>query len=362
MSVGHSSVWAGFYEEPLRLSSGQTFGPITIRYTTYGHLDADKSNAILVCHALSGDADAGVWWETQVGSGKAIDTDRYFVICTNTIGSCYGSTGPASLDSKTGKPYGLSFPVITISDMVRAQKGLIDSLELPYLCGVVGGSMGGMQALEWSILYPDFVKRCVAIATSAELTPQALAFNAVGREAIISDPNFQDGNYSEECSPVHGLSIARMIGHITYRSEISMMEKFGRRLSTKGDYGYDFSTEFELESYLKYQGDKFVNRFDANCYLYLAKAMSYFDLAREYGSLDDAFLGVSANYLILSISTDWLYPSRESKRIVKSLMKQNKQVTYAEIQATHGHDSFLMENEQLSHLLGSFLENESHGR
>ncbi len=346
-----------FKGQNLELSSGQELGAFEIVYTTYGTLNQNKSNALLICHALSGDADAVIWWETQVGPGKAIDTNQYFVICSNTIGSCYGSTGPASINPKTDTPYNLSFPVITITDMVNAQKKLIDSLDISSLASVIGGSMGGMQALEWAVLYPENIRTCVAIATSAELAPQALAFNAVGREAIISDPNFQQGNYAEETVPKHGLSIARMIGHITYRSDESMSEKFGRRLLKKEDYGYDFSTDFEIESYLKYQGDKFVNRFDANSYLYLAKAMSYFDLSKKYGSLEEAFKNTQANFLILSISSDWLYPARESKRIVKALMKQNKPVTYCEIEASHGHDSFLMENDQLSKLIQSFLEN-----
>ncbi len=334
------------FEPPyeLDLESGQRLGPINLAYETYGKLDHSKSNAILVCHALSGDAKVTDWWGAYVGPNKAIDTNRYFVICINTIGSCYGSTGPTSVDPKTGKPYGTTFPVITVTDMVRSQKALIDHLGISRLKAVIGASMGGMQALEWAIHYPDQVAACVPIATSAYLAPQALAFNAVGRFAITSDRNI-------------GLSIARMIGHITYLSNESIALKFGRRLQKKEHYSYDFSEEFEIESYLKYQGDKFVNRFDPDTYLYLSKAMSYFDLVKEYGSLKKAFGKVQAKFLVMSISSDWIYPSKQSKEIVKTLMNLNKEVTYCELDSPYGHDAFLLENDQLSGVIANFLEN-----
>lgn len=352
--------------DDLPLESGRRLGPITLSYETYGELNKDKSNAVLICHALSGDAHAAFgkkdkpehlgWWDSLIGPGKAIDTDRYFVICSNTIGSCYGSTGPASLNPATGKPYGLTFPVITIGDMVNAQKGLIDFLGIDRLLAVVGGSMGGMQALEWAISYPARVKSCITVATAPYLSGQALAFNAVGREALMADANWQEGHYDKGHLPHKGLAIARMIGHITYRSDQSMAGRFGRKLQQKQDYEYDFKTDFQIESYLKYQGDKFVNRFDPNSYLYLAKAMSYFDLEKKYGSLEKAFGRTEARFLILSLTSDWLYPAEMSKQMVKVLMKLNKPVTYGEIDSPHGHDGFLIDNPQMNDIIRFFTE------
>lgn len=346
-----------FTKEKLTLSSGATLGPIDIAYESYGTLNKKKDNAILICHALSGDAMANVWWEFLIGPGKAIDTERYFVICSNVLGSCYGSTGPASINPETGTPYGLSFPIITIEDMVNAQRALIEALEIKQLKFVLGGSMGGMQAMQWAISHSDIVQAVGILAAATQLTPQGLAFNTVGREAILSDPNWNNGKYTAEKLPSHGLSVARMIGHITYRSNQSMGIKFGRKLQLKEDYGYDLSTDFAIESYLKYQGDKFVSRFDANSYIYLSKAMSYFDLSKTYGSVETAFKNADCRFLVSAISSDWLYPAEESKSLVRALMKLNKEVTYAEIQAEHGHDSFLIENPQIIDLIGNFIEN-----
>lgn len=352
---------------PLTLDSGEQLDTFTIAYETYGTLNEDKSNVIIICHALSGDAHAAFgrkddpkkvgWWDGLIGPDKAIDTNTYFVIATNTIGSCLGSSGPTSINPKTQKPYALSFPVITIKDMVRAQHALITHLNIDRIKHVIGGSMGGMQAIEWAISYPKMVFSCVAIATTSKLSPQALAFGAVGRNAIISDPSWHKGNYSDhDTRPEKGLSIARMIGHITYLSEESMSQKFGRRLQKKDDYNYNFNAEFQVESYLQHQGDKFVNRFDANSYLYLSKAMSYFDLEKDYGSLENAFKVTLSKFLILSISSDWIYPASQSKEIAKTLMKFNRDVTYCEIDSPYGHDAFLIEIEKFSQVIKPYLE------
>ncbi|MGE4170097.1 MAG: homoserine O-acetyltransferase [Candidatus Margulisiibacteriota bacterium] len=343
---------------PLILESGQTLSPVTIAYETYGELNADKTNAILICHAFSGDAHVseGGWWDAMVGPGKPLDTDRYFVVCSNVLGGCKGTTGPASVNPETGQPYALSFPVVTIGDMVTVQKALIDHLGITRLKLVIGGSMGGMQALEWAIKYPNSVAACVPIASTPRLSPQALAFDAVGRSAITADPKWDNGTYYGQSSPVHGLAIARMIGHITYLSDESMSLKFGRKLQQKNDYGYDMTTDFEVESYLKYQGDKFVGKFDPNSYLYLTKAISYFDLEKKYGSLEAAFSRCLAKFLVVSISSDWLYTPKQSKDVVKVLMKLGKAVTYADVQSPFGHDAFLIDNPQLFELVRSYLE------
>ena len=350
------------YSDSLDLEGGQTLGPLEIAYESWGTLNADKSNAILVCHALTGDAHAGDnddkpgWWGNFIGPNKPLDTNKYYVLCSNVLGGCKGSTGPASINPETGVAYGLSFPVVTIPDMVKAQKKWIESLGITRLQMVIGGSMGGMQALEWAIQYPEAIKSCVPIASTSYLSPQALAFDAVGRHAIVKDPNWSQGAYYTHASPESGLSIARMIGHITYLSEESMTLKFGRKLQKKQEYGYDFSTDFEVESYLKYQGDKFVTRFDANSYLYLTKAISYFDLEKKYGSLEAAFKRVTASFLVVSISSDWLYLPKQSKEIVKTLMKLNKEVTYCNLNSAFGHDAFLIDNPELSELVKRFLE------
>ena len=355
-----------FEDSPLKLDSGKTLGPVQLAYETYGQLAPDKSNAILVCHALSGDAHAAYqhdddpdylgWWDTFIGPGKALDTDKYFMICTNVIGGCKGSTGPNSINPLTDEPFGLSFPVITIGDMVNAQKKLIDHFGISRLKMVIGGSMGGMHALEWAVLYPDMVAACVPIASTGSLSPQSLAFDAVGRHAILSDPKWNEGNYTKDASPEKGLAIARMIGHITYLSDESMKLKFGRRLQEQADYGYTFKNDFQVESYLQYQGNKFVSRFDANSYLYLTKAISYFDLAKKYGSMEGAFALSTAKFLVVSISSDWLYPPQQSKEVVKALMKLGKSVTYCELESDFGHDAFLIDNNNLSLIVSHFLE------
>jgi homoserine O-acetyltransferase/O-succinyltransferase len=342
----------------MKLQSGQELGPITIAYETFGKLNDSKDNAVLVCHALTGDAHVSGengWWDFLIGPNKAIDTNKNFVICSNAIGGCKGSTGPSSKDPKTGKPYGLNFPVITIGDMVQAQKALIDELGIAQLKMVLGGSMGGMQAMEWSIMYPKRVKACTVVASASKLSPQALAFDAVSRNAITSDEKWAAGNYAHDEPPEKGLAIARMIGHITYLSNESMNKKFGRKLQKKEDYSYDFSTDFQIESYLKYQGDKFVNRFDANSYLYISKAVDYFDLTKKYGSVEKAFKNTNCKFLVIAISTDWLFSPKQSKDIVKALLKQSKEVTYAQIDSPFGHDAFLIESTQMTSLVQNFL-------
>lgn len=360
-----------FAEPPheMELESGRKLGPITLAYETYGELSPTKDNAILIAHALSGDAHvAGYhspddekpgWWDIMVGPGKAFDTEKYFVICSNVIGGCKGSTGPSSINPNTGRPYGLQFPVVTIKDMVNAQKALIDHLGIERLLCVAGGSMGGMQVLQWTVSYPHAVRLAIPIATTARLSAQAIAFDEVGRQAIMSDPDWMGGDYYGKTIPHRGLAIARMIGHITYLSDKSMHQKFARRLQEKEEYGYDFVTDFQVESYLRYKGDSFVKRFDANSYLYITKAMDYFDLAQGYGSLKQAFAGVKAKFLVISFSSDWLFPSYQSKEIVTALRQNDIDAIYTEIQTDYGHDAFLLESEQLSNLISNFLV---HGR
>lgn len=348
----------------LILDSGQSLPTIDIAYETCGELSKTKDNVILICHALSGDANVVEsiqngepipgWWDGFVGPQCPIDTNRYFVICTNVLGGCKGSTGPGSICPSTGKPYGLDFPVITIRDMVRVQAQLIRHLGISEIQLVIGGSMGGMQALEWAITFPDMVKACVSIAAAGRLSPQALAFDAVGRYAITSDPAWHGGNYGAD-GPESGLAVARMIGHITYLSDESMNSKFGRRLQVIDDYGYAFNSEFQVESYLEHQGNKFVERFDANSYLYLTKAISYFDLDKTYGSLSQAFATTHAQFLIVSIESDWLYPPKQSQAIANTLMRLNKPVTYCEIDSDCGHDAFLVDFDKLGNIVQSFL-------
>lgn len=351
----------------IELDSGESFGPITVGYECYGNLDSMKSNAILIVHALSGNAHvAGYhtphdrrpgWWDMMVGPGKAFDTNKYFIICSNVLGGCSETTGPSSINPKTEKPYGMTFPVISIRDMVKVQKMLIDELGIPELLAVAGGSMGGMQVLEWVVSYPDFVKGAIPIASTARLSPQSIAFNEVGRQAIMADPKWNKGNYDVKDPPVKGLEIARMVGHITYLSEESMQIKFGRRLRGADNYAYDFSPEFEVESYLKHQGESFSKRFDANSYLYITKAMDYFDIAsRAGGSLEKLFQNVLAKFLIITFSSDWLFPSTQSKEIAKALRAADKEVTYVDIESHAGHDAFLLEKDQISPLISYFLK------
>ncbi len=361
-----------FAEPPneMVLDCGRKLGPITLSYETYGRLNADRSNAILIVHALSGDAHvAGYhtpqdrkpgWWDMMVGPGKGFDTDKYFVICSNVLGGCSGSTGPASVNPETGRPYGLTFPIITIGDMVRAQRQLIDHLGIGQLLCVAGGSMGGMQTLEWAIRYPEMVRSAIVIASTPRLTAQAIAFDAVGRHAIQADNAFQGGNYYGNGVPAQGLSIARMLGHITYLSDESMRIKFGRTLRSATEYSYDFNSEFSVETYLDYQGEQFVNRFDANSYLYLTKAINYFDVSAAYGSLDNAMGRVQGKMLVISYTSDWLYPPYQSEEMVYSLTRQKKDVTYCNIRSDYGHDAFLLEDTIMTKMISGYIEHVYH--
>jgi homoserine O-acetyltransferase/O-succinyltransferase len=352
-------------DEPMPLDSGETLGPITLAYETYGQFNAERGNAILILHALSGDAHAaGInaegrlgWWDDCIGPGKAFDTNKYFVICSNIIGGCQGSTGPSSINPQTGKPYGLQFPVITIGDMVRAQHHLIDHLGIEKLLAVVGGSMGGMQVLQWTSSYPDRVRAALPLATTARHSPMLIALDEVGRQAIYADPNWNRGDYYDGLRPNTGLALARMIGHITYLSEESMHQKFGRRLEGRERYGYDFDTEFAIEGYLHYKGSRFTERFDANSYLYVTKAMDYFDLTNGHDNLADAFAN-SAHimYLVVSFTSDWLYPTYHSKETVSALTAAGADVTYCNLQSTWGHDAFLLEVETMTRLISDFLD------
>ncbi len=352
-------------DDALPLDCGKKLQPVTIEYETYGKLNEEKNNAILIIHALTGNAHiAGYhseedkkpgWWNDMVGPGKGFDTNKYFIVCSNTIGGCSGSTGPRSINPETKKKYNLSFPVITIADMVRAQHRLMLHLNINKWLAIAGGSMGGMQTLQWAIDYPDCADNIIAIATTNSLSPQAIAFDWVGREAIMSDPNWDKGNY-EDNIPEKGLATARMLAHITYLSDKSMDLKFGRRLGQLDDYNYDFSKNFQVESYLEYQGIRFVERFDANCYLYITRAMDYFDLAaKDNGSLEITLSKVKANFLVISFSSDWLFPPNESKRIVNALRHNNIDVTYCNINSNYGHDAFLLETETLTSLISDFL-------
>lgn len=351
--------------DSLPLESGEILSPVTIAYETYGILNQNKDNAILICHALTGDAHAaGIsketgklgWWEIMIGPGKPFDTNKYFVICSNVIGGCKGSTGPSSINPKTGKPYGMSFPVVTIKDMVNAQAKLIDYLGIDKLFCVAGGSMGGMQVLQWVYSYPERVKTAIPIATTLRHTAQQIAFNEVGRRAIMNDPEWMGGDYYGQTFPANGLAVARMIGHITYMSDLSMKEKFGRKLRNKEKFGYDFEAEFEVEQYLRYRGETFVHRFDANSYLYITKAIDYFDLG-DNKDLIKKFYNLKTKFLVISYSHDWLYPPYQSREIVKVLKYAWVDVTYCEISSTYGHDAFLIKNQEQEHLVTHFLNN-----
>ena len=348
------------------LDSGLTLGPITLAYETYGRLAPDKANAILICHALSGDAHAAGyhsaqdpkpgWWDFMIGPGRPLDTNKYFVICSNIIGGCQGSTGPASTDPGTGAPYALHFPIITIGDMVRAQRELIQHLGVPRLLNVVGGSMGGMQALQWAVAYPELCASATLVATCAKLSAQGIAFDAVGRRAIMDDPAWRQGRFYGGPGPNSGLALARMVAHITYLSDESLHQKFGRRLKNGERFGYSFTDEFQVESYLDHQGEAFIKRFDANSYLYITKAMDYFDLTQGgTRSLAQALAGAKARFLVISFSSDWLYPPDESKEIVRALKMNNLDVTYCDIQTNSGHDSFLLRNPLQEEMIANFL-------
>ena len=353
-------------DQPLQLDCGKTFAPIDVAYETYGELNEAGDNASLICHALSGDAHvAGYnspddkkpgWWEVMVGPGKGIDTNKYFVICSNFLGGCSGTTGPSSINPATGKPYGLDFPIITIGDMVKVQKLLLDKLGIQNVLAVIGGSIGGMQVLQWAIAYPDFVKSAMPIATTTHLGAQSIAFDTVGRSAILGDANFADGRYHDSKGPDRGLAIARMIGHITYLSEQGMREKFGRQLRGADEYNYDFNSEFAVETYLDYQGQSFVERFDANSYLYITKASDYFDLQKDYGSLDKAFANVKCRFLVVSFASDWLFTPAQSSAIVNALVANRKEVSFCDIASPYGHDAFLLEPETLGAFICCFLK------
>jgi homoserine O-acetyltransferase len=350
--------------ESLSLDSGATLAPVDVAYQAYGVLNSPKTNAILILHAFSGDAHAaGIspetgkpgWWDNMIGPGKAFDTNKYFVICSNVLGGCRGTTGPSSLNPATGRPYAMSFPVITISDMVRLQKMLIDHLGIERLLSVSGGSMGGMQALEWAVAYPERVASAIPIAATARHSAQQIAFNEVGRQAIMADPDWAGGDYYGLKPPARGLAVARMVGHITYMSDDSMREKFGRRLRGRDQFGFDFSAEFEVESYLRCRGSQFVDRFDANSYLYITKAMNYFDLANGRGSLAEALARATARFLLISFTCDWLYPSYQSLEILNALRSRNRDVAYCELSSNYGHDAFLVDIGEQTELVRGFL-------
>ena len=351
-------------EEPIELVSGKTLKDVTVAYETYGELNKEKSNAILVCHALTGDAHAAGWhegdkkpgwWEIVIGPGKALDTKKYFIICSNVLGGCKGTTGPSSINPDTGKEYGIDFPVITIKDMVEVQKMLVESFGIDQLYAVIGGSMGGMQVLQWMVGYPQMMKKAIPMATAALSSPQQIAFNEVGRQAIFSDPDWNKGDYYDTGKkPKNGLSLARMIAHITYLSDESMDIKFGRGLQDKDEISYDFTMDFQVESYLHHQGESFVKRFDANSYLFITKAVDLFDLSVN-SSLVDGFKDVEAKVEVISVDSDWLYPTEQSNDIVTALNANDVEVSFSEIRSNYGHDAFLLEKGQLNFILSKFL-------
>lgn len=354
--------------DELVLDSGEKLGPITLAYETYGELNKEKSNAVLVVHALSGDAHVARlyegdpnpgWWDNMVGPGKGLDTNKYFVICSNIIGGCKGSTGPCSINPKTAQPYGLEFPIVTIGDMVNAQRHLIDNLGIEKLLTVIGGSMGGMQVLQWMIAYPNRIRSAIPVATTMKHTSQQIAFNAVGRQAIMADLDWKNGDYYGSSVPAKGLAVARMIGHITYMSDASMAEKFGRRTKTDKE-SLKFGTDFEVEGYLRYRGDNFVKRFDANSYLYITKAIDYFNLLNGH-NLGSVFKGLRAKVLVLAFKSDWLYPTYQSQEIVKACKLAGVDASYCEINSTYGHDAFLLEAKEQTQLINNFLKTVSNG-
>ena len=350
--------------DSLQLDSGVTIAPVEVAYQTYGKLNDAKSNAVLIVHAFSGDSHAaGIdketgkpgWWDNMIGPSKGFDTNECFVICSNVLGGCKGSTGPGSTNPATGEPYAMSFPGVTIADMVRLQKKLIDHLGIRKLLSVSGGSMGGMQALEWTVSYPDCVASAIPIASTARHSAMQIAFNEVGREAVMYDPDWNGGNYYGGKLPARGLAVARMVGHITYMSDESMREKFGRRLRGKDQPSFDLSIDFEVESYLRYRGTQFVDRFDANSYLYITKAMDYYDLSAGYPSLGAALERATAKFLVISFSSDWLYPSYQSLEIVSALRSRNRDVAYVELPSNYGHDAFLVEVGEQTEIVKGFL-------
>ncbi len=360
-------------DRPLRLDAGVDLSPFQIAYKTYGTLNAERSNAVLICHALTGDHHVSSpnpvtkkpgWWETLVGPGRPIDTERYFVICSNVIGACMGSSGPASINPKTGKPWGLEFPVITIRDMVRAQAMLLDELRIDTLFAVAGGSMGGMQVLQWAASYPDRVFASLPIACSTRHSAQNIAFHEVGRQAVMADPDWRGGRYLVEgANPRRGLAVARMGAHITYLSDAALHRKFGRKFQDRANPTFSFDADFEVESYLRHQGSSFVERFDANSYLYLTRAMDYFDLAADYaGSVANAFRGSQTRFCVVSFTSDWLFPTPESRAIVHALNAGGARVSFAEIETDKGHDAFLLDEPELFDIVRGFLDGAARAR
>lgn len=369
-SVGIVSAQRAAFDTPLVFRSGAVLPRYELVYETYGTLNTAKSNAILVCHALSGhhhvagyyqDEPKNIgWWDNMVGPGKPIDTNKFFVIGLNNLGGCHGSTGPSSVNPETGQPYGANFPVITVEDWVESQARLADRLGIRQFAAIIGGSLGGMQALQWSLLYPDRVRHVFAIAAAPNLTAQNIAFNDVARNAILTDPDFHGGNYYQHnVVPTRGLRLARMLGHITYLSDDAMANKFGRGLRS-GQLNYSYEIEFEIESYLRYQGDKFASYFDANTYLLMTKALDYFNPAHDFdGDLNQAFSRAEANFLVISFTTDWRFSPQRSREIVQPLLHNRRNISYAEIDSTHGHDSFLTQHEQYFAVMRAYLDNVS---
>ncbi|HUX91641.1 MAG TPA: homoserine O-acetyltransferase [Gallionellaceae bacterium] len=367
-SVGIVSAQRAQFDSPLTTRSGVVLSRYELVYETYGTLNADKSNAVLICHALSGhhhvagyyaDEPKNVgWWDNLIGPGKPLDTNKFFVLGVNNLGGCHGSTGPSSINPETGKPYGASFPVVTVEDWVESQARLADQLGIRQWAAVVGGSLGGMQAMQWSLSFPERVRHVLAIATAPRLTAENIAFNDVARSAILTDPDFYGGNfYEQNVVPRRGLRLARMLGHITYLSDDAMADKFGRTLRS-GKLAYNYDIEFEIESYLRYQGDKFAAYFDANTYLLMTKALDYFDPARDYDdNLDRAFAKARADYLVISFTTDWRFSPERSRTIVSALLHNRRNVSYAEISSAHGHDSFLMQHAHYHKVMRAYLDN-----
>ena len=354
-------------EAPLLLDCGVELGPVTVAYRTYGTLNAERSNAIMVCHALTGDQFVAEphpvtgkpgWWDLLVGQGKVLDTDRYFIVCANVLGGCMGTTGPMDENPRTGEPYGLDFPVITISDMVQLQALLLDHLGIEQLFCVIGGSMGGMQVLEWAARYPERVFAAVPIAAAARHSSQNIAFNEVARQAIMADPDWREGNYLRHGSvPTRGLAVARMAAHITYLSDSALHRKFGRRLQGRDALSFGFDADFQVESYLRHQGSAFVERFDANSYLYITRAMDYFDIAAEHGgALSKAFAGTGVRFCLFSFTSDWLFPTQESREVVRALNAVAANVSFVEVETDKGHDAFLLDEPEFATTLRGFLD------
>jgi len=366
-SVGIVQPEIAEFDTPLLLASDGRLERYSLKYETYGQLNAERNNALLICHALSGDHHAAGfhhpddkspgWWDRLIGPGKPIDTNRFFVVCSNNLGGCGGSTGPASENPATGAPYGTEFPIVTVSDWVESQVRLSDLLGIEQWAAVIGGSLGGMQVLEWSTNYPNRLKHAVVIASAAKLTAQNIGFNDVARQAIRTDPDFHNGNYYQHGTrPIRGLRVARMLGHITYLSDDHMANKFGRNLRQKAKFDYEFTPEFEVESYLRYQGDQFVNHFDANTYLLMTKALDYFDPAAQYeGRLNKALAMATADFLVVSFSSDWRFSTERSREIVRALQSNKLNVSYAEVESPHGHDSFLLEIDDYTQVMRAYF-------